>query len=66
MAELLNYTPKEVSHAAHVSLPTVYEWCKRPDFPCFKVGRKILIPVDAFKRWLEAQAGQGCTDGRAV
>lgn len=59
-------TPREAAEAAKVSLPTIYEWCKRPGFPSFPVGgsngkrSKILIPVDAFKRWLEAQAGGGC------
>ena len=62
----LTLTPREAAEAANVSTATIYEWCNRPGFPSFHVGsegvkrRKILNPVDAFKRWLEAQAGGGC------
>lgn len=50
-------------HSAHelreltgLSLPTVYNWINSQGFPCIRVGRRVLIPVDAFHRWLEEQA----------
>ena len=66
MSERMTLVPKEAAKEANVSLPTIYEWCRIPSFPAIHVGRKIVIPTDAFRRWLEAQAGQGCIDGRAV
>lgn len=66
MNKYLNYTVKEAANAARVSLPTMYEWCKRTDFPALKVGRKILIPIAPFQRWLEVQAGEVPSDGQLV
>ncbi|MDD3921530.1 MAG: helix-turn-helix domain-containing protein [Eubacteriales bacterium] len=54
--EKLNYTAKEACEVAQVSAPTLRKWTRTPGFPVLRAGKKILIPVDAFKRWLEAQA----------
>ena len=53
----LTMTALEAARAANVSLPTMYEWLHRSNFPALRVVKKWLVPVDAFKRWLEAQAG---------
>ena len=39
-----------------VSRPTVYQLCRRADFPAARVGGRVLIPRDKLKAWLEAQA----------
>lgn len=54
--EKLTFTAKEAAQAANVSMPTLYAWTKTAGFPVVKVGRKLVVPIDAFKRWLEAQA----------
>lgn len=36
-----------------------YELANSADFPAIRLGRKIVIPRDAFLRWLEKQAEQG-------
>ena len=41
-----------------VSKNTAYALVNRADFPKIRVGRKILIPRDAFLRWLDAQTEQ--------
>lgn len=57
--EKLNYTAKEACEVASVSIPTLRKWTRTPGFPVLRAGKKILIPIDAFKRWLEEQARGG-------
>ena len=55
----LNYTFSEFCEVAQASAPTVRGWIRRPDFPAWRVGRqgrKILIPCELAKKWLEEQA----------
>ena len=52
----LTYTAQEAARAANVSMPTLYAWTKIAGFPVVRVGRKLVVPIDAFKRWLEEQA----------
>ena len=56
MEQKLTYTAKEAAQAANVSMPTIYAWTKITGFPVVRVGRKVVVPIDAFKRWLEEQA----------
>ena len=46
----------ELSIQMGISLPKAYELVKQPGFPTIRVGTRILIPVDAFNRWLESQS----------
>lgn len=56
-AERVAYTPTEAAAAAGVSRPTIYRWMHMEDFPVAKIGGCTRIPVQAFKVWLEKQAG---------
>ena len=49
--------PKEAAVAIGISLPTMYEWCSRADFPAIRYGRNLVIPVSGLIRWLDQQAG---------
>ena len=55
----LNYTAAEACEAASVSIPTLRKWTRTPGFPVIRAGKKILIPVNLFHRWLEEQAKGG-------
>lgn len=55
--EKLAYTVSEAARAAGVSRPTVYRWIHIPDFPVARIGGCTRIPVEAFKRWINQQAG---------
>ena len=46
----------ELSIQMRISLPKAYELVKQPGFPTIRVGARILIPVNAFNRWLESQS----------
>lgn len=58
MTEKLAYNSKEAAAALGISLPTFYELSSRADFPCIRVGRRVLVPVDGLRAWLMREAGQ--------
>ncbi len=47
---------QELSAQMGISLPKAYELTKTPGFPTIRIGTRILIPVDAFKKWLMTHA----------
>lgn len=57
--EKLNYTTKEACQVAQVSIPTLRKWTRTPGFPVIYAGKKILIPIKLFEKWLEDQAQGG-------
>lgn len=59
MAEKLAYSAKEAAAALGISLPTFYELSNRADFPCIRVGRRVLVPVDSLKKWLAKESNKG-------
>ena len=54
--EKLAYNSKEAAQALGVSLPTFYELSNRADFPRIRLGRRVLVPVDGLKAWLEKES----------
>lgn len=59
MSEKLAYNSREAAAALGVSLPTFYELSNRADFPVVRVGRRVLVPVDGLRKWLEKEAANG-------
>ena len=55
--EFVAYTPTTLAEAMSVSRPTVYRWMRLPGFPVVRLGNCTRIPVEAFKHWLDKQAG---------
>ena len=43
---------QEGSAQMGISLPKAYELVKSPGFPFIRLGTRILIPVEAFRKWL--------------
>lgn len=57
--EKLTYIAKEVATVMGVSLSTVRALCCQPDFPAIRVSpRRIVVPVDGLKAWMERNAGK--------
>ena len=50
---------QELSAQMGISLPKAYELVKAEGFPVLKVGTRILIPVEGFRRWLAEQTEKG-------
>ena len=53
----LTVTVEEMAEIVGVSRPTAYELIHKEGFPTVRIGRRIVIPLDSLKRWLEEQAG---------
>lgn len=53
--EKLTLTVREVQQALGIGRNAAYCLANRADFPAIRLGNKLIIPRDAFMRWLEAQ-----------
>lgn len=42
----------DIAQQLGISRPTAYDLCKQEGFPSITVGKRIIIPVDAFEKWL--------------
>ena len=47
---------QELSALMGISLPKAYELVKSPGFPVIRIGTRILIPIDAYREWLNENA----------
>ena len=58
--EKLVYNAAEVAESLGICKPEVYQLFKRADFPSVKLSeRRVVVPVDALKRWLNQQSQEG-------
>jgi len=53
--EKLTMNVADLQQALGIGRAQAYELVNRADFPTIRLGRKIIIPKDAFMRWLERQ-----------
>lgn len=53
----LAFTPSQAAMAASVSRPTIYRWMRLDGFPVARIGGCTRIPAEAFREWLNRQAG---------
>lgn len=49
----LALSPLEAAQAIGISRNKMYDLLKTDSFPCKRIGGRIVIPVDALKKWLE-------------
>ena len=54
--EKLTITVEEMANVVGVSRPKAYELIHKEGFPTVRIGRRVVIPIDGLKRWLEEQA----------
>ena len=52
------YNIPEIAVLLDINLIKAYELSKRKDFPAVRIGRRILVPKQAFYKWLNDQAQQ--------
>lgn len=58
--EKLTITVEEMANVVGVSRPKAYELIHKEGFPAVRIGRRVVIPIDGLKRWLEEQAVSVC------
>ena len=46
----------EMAKELSIARATAYQLTKTSDFPCFYIGKRIIIPVSEFKNWVSKQA----------
>lgn len=59
-------TVEEMGKRLSISRASAYALAHSEGFPTVTIGRRMLIPLSALERWLEAQAGMGEYEGKAV
>jgi excisionase family DNA binding protein len=50
------YNVYEVEALLGINLPKAYELARQEGFPAIRIGRRIVVPKEAFHRWLEQVA----------
>ena len=58
-SEKITLTVQEAAEQLNVSRPTLLSWTRLAGFPCFRAGRKILIPRQALIEWVSLRAQEG-------
>ena len=48
----------EMGKLLGISRASAYELANTEGFPIVRVGKRMLVPMDALKRWVNEQAGQ--------
>lgn len=57
--EKLTLSVEELAVELGISKPLAYELTKREGFPSIRISeRRIIIPVDALRVWLNTHAGE--------
>lgn len=59
--ERICLTVEQAAQSLGISRPTMLELTHKAGFPCFHVGRRILIPKSALVIWADRQAAEGAT-----
>lgn len=60
MTEKLTISVDEMASMLGISRPVAYELTKREGFPAVRISeRRIIVPVEALKKWLNEQAARG-------
>lgn len=48
---------KLVAQTLGVSISSAYELMAEKDFPSVRIGSRIVVPKDEFRKWVERQSG---------
>lgn len=59
MKEKFTMTIEEVGKELNVSRPTAYKICNSKGFPILAIGRRKVVPVEGFKKWIRENTNEG-------
>lgn len=54
--ERLTMNVAEMAGVLGISKPKAYELVNRSDFPVIRVGKRLVIPLEPFKKWMDTAA----------
>ena len=66
MSEKLTMDVCELAVQLGISRPKAYELVKQSDFPSITLGKRIIIPVNALKCWLEEKSQKAEQDEHSM
>ena len=52
-------TPTDLSLILPVSRATLYRMAEQKRIPSLRIGRRVIIPWEPFKKWIEQECGMG-------
>ena len=52
-------TPADLSLILPVSKATLYRMAEQKRIPSLRIGRRVIIPREPFKKWIEKECGMG-------
>lgn len=52
---------EEMARMLSIAKVTAYQLIKTSGFPCFYIGKRIIIPLQSFHKWAEEQASRQST-----
>lgn len=52
-------TPADLSLILPVSRATLYRMAEQKRIPSLRIGRRVIIPREPFKKWIEQECGMG-------
>ena len=55
----LTVTVPEMAEMLGIGRIKAYELANIKGFPAIRLGKRIVVPVDQLKKWLEERAGEG-------
>lgn len=58
----MTLTVEEAADELHLSKPVAYELVHSPDFPSFRIGKRILVNRLGLQRWIDDQSNQPLTE----
>jgi excisionase family DNA binding protein len=56
--EKLSLRPRAAAKAIGVSERTLWTWTHKNEIPHIRMGKTILYPIDALRKWLDARTNE--------
>ncbi|MCC6127396.1 MAG: helix-turn-helix domain-containing protein [Pirellulales bacterium] len=63
LPDALALRPREAAKALGVSEKTLWTWTHDNAIPHIRMGRAILYPVDALRRWMDSKTAENSQTG---
>lgn len=57
--EKVTMTVDEVAEALGIARPNAYALAKSNGFPSVRIGKRLIIPVNEFYKWLSEESRKG-------